>query len=215
MATRVTFKRKKRSYGAKHYNSKLNNRQKNEVKQLINGVIEMKSIDNGGNPTSSDIPTISKWFAVPQGTGQAARIGNEIQASHMELRYSLASADTFNILRVIVFQWREDDATVGPVYTDILYRPSTSVSWHNALYNYDQRESYKILYDKRHFVDADNQAKDTFVSTKIKVPHKKIIFNGSGATDGKNMIYVLFVSDSALAGHPGFMNQARLYYRDA
>lgn len=207
---------KKRNYKKTAKAGKLNQRQKKEVKQILHGNLELKTADEGGAPTVSNVPTVSKWFALAQGVGNSQRIGNQIDCSHMELSYELTTGDTTNVLRIIVFQWREDDIAIGPVYTDILYRPNSSVPYTNALYNFDNRGSYKILYDKKHFIDADNDVVSAFGHKKyIKIPHSKIDFNGAGATTGKNMIYVLSVSDSAAAAHPGFINQSRLYYRDA
>lgn len=211
--------RKKRTYAKK--GTKLNIRQKKEVKQIVNGSVELKTFDEGGAPTVSSTPTVSAQMQIPQGVNQSQRVGNDITASHLQIKYqlqndTLVGNDASNTIRIIYFQWREDDTVNIPTVNDILYRPNTSVPWVNALYHFDKRESFKILYDRRHEIAFNTSNPVAFGDRSfIKLPHKKISFNVTNGSTGKNKIYCLFVSDSGAVPHPSFVNQARLYYRDA
>lgn len=202
-----------------HYtkNAKLNPRQKKEVKQLVKGNIELKSVDSiGVANTSSTTPTVAKWLSLAQGTGNSARIGNEVTISRIHLRYNMVAGDATNVIRVILFQWLDDDTLVNPTYDDILYRGGTLEPYTNCLYNYDKRHQYRILYDKRHVVDNDNpNAQQNFGEDKYcKGFVKKMQFDSSLLT-GKGMIYGLYVSDSGTVAHPAIDIHVRMYYRDA
>ncbi len=216
MPTRVTFQRKRRTNYRKKPQYPLNPRQKVEVKKMIQSNIELKSFDEAlGGVTVSDTPIIARWFAITQGVGNTQRIGNQINCKYMQLKYQMSAGDNTNIMRYIVFQWREDNLGNAPSVDDILYRGANSNPWTNALYNYDNRHQYTILYDRRHQLDYDNPT-DTFGgSNYLKIKHKKMDYPIPAAITGTNAIYILVVSDSAAGNHPIITNQGRLYYYDA
>jgi len=206
---------KKHNYKGPKKSVKLNPIQKKEVKNILYKNLELKSFDVGGNPTVSSAPSITKWFSIPQGTGNSQRIANEITASHIMLSYSCLVGDAQNTIRFILFQWHDDDLSATPTAADILFLASSN-DYTNAMYSFDNRDKFKILYDKRHRVEASGPGSVALAKNyRVKVPHKTISYNGGGALTGKNMIYQLLVSDSTLTPHPTVMNCGRLLYRDA
>lgn len=196
---------------------KLTYRQKKEVKQMIGRNMELKSIDETGGASAPALGLITRWFNIPQGTGNTQRIGNDINATHLELQYDITQADAFNRVRVIVFQWALDDATAVPTINDILFVGATN--YFNALYNFDNRDKYKILHDRRYLLENTSVGISSVPKSspiyKLKIPHKQILFNGSGATTGRFMIYQLLCSDSASVPNPNVVTNIRLIYRDA
>lgn len=217
----MPYQRKRRYNGYKKRKAvkgpKLTYRQKKEVKQLIGRNMELKSIDESGSASPTNLGTIARWFAIPQGSGNTQRIGNDITATHLELQYDITVADAFNKVRFIVFQWAVDDASEVPIMSDILFTGTTN--YFNALYNFDNRDKYKILHDRRYLVENSSVGSASIPKSshifKLKVPHKQILFNGAGATTGRYMIYQLLVSDSAAVPNPTVTTNIRLLYRDA
>lgn len=219
MATRVTFKKKKRSYGGKRYKPKLNPVQKDEVKQLINNSQETKKYEISGNTTFNSSATVAARFAIVQGSQEDERIGTDLGESHMEIKYRvycdslLGTPDAYNNVRVIYFQWRENNALGTPTAAAILTLGSAN-DYVNALYNYENRMSYKILHDRVHNVSYQNGVCANVHRKFVKIPHK-IRFNDVNGTQAFNQIYILVVSDSTTVPHPNVMNTTRLYFKDA
>lgn len=204
-----------KNYAARKEPNKLTPIQKKEVKAILYKNMELKSFDSGGNPSAGLLGTISKSFSIPQGSANSQRVGNDITAAYMQISYMCTLVDVTNIARVIYFQWHEDDQVSVPVITDILFLAGGN-DYTNALYNFDHRDKYKILYDKRHRLEASSVGSQVVVKDlRVAIPHKNIAFNGGGLTTGKNMIYQLLISDSAITPHVVFMNCQRILYRDA
>lgn len=189
--------------------------QKKQVNTIVKKKQEIKVFDVAGNSTFDVVGTMAKWFAIPQGTDVSQRIGNDIRATHISLNYNIQLADPFNQIRIILFQWHEDDAVDVPTKDSILYTAGIS-SYINALTFFSNKDKYKILLDRTHTVAPGNSLGSNYKFTVpyIKVPHTRMSFNGS-ATNGKNMIYMFAVSDSTTVSHPVVSMQARLHYRDA
>ena len=214
MATRRPMMRKQATSKSTTNAQKLTAEQKRQVKMLLTKQLELKSYDIGGGPTVSSVANITHLTPLPQGSGQSQRVGNEIVCSHAELSYELAIGDTINWIRVIMFQWHEDNGISVPTTPDILFTPA-STNFGMNLYHFDERHRFKILFDKVHRLEANSLGSTIFVKDlRIKIPHKTLTYNGS-ATNGQNQLYLWVVSDSALAAHPAIIWQARLLYRDA
>lgn len=187
---------------------------KKQVKMLLTKNLELKSYDNGGVATISNVAIVSHQSAIPQGNAQSQRVGNEIVASYAEISYMLTIGDALNWVRIIYFQWHEDNAISVPTIADLLYTLGGTNPGMNLLH-FDERHRFKVIYDKVHRLEATSTGSTLFVKDlRVKIPHKTIAYNGT-ATTGQNQIYVAVVSDSALGPHPTFNNQFRLLYRDA
>lgn len=145
---------------------------------------------------------------VPPGTSSNQRVGMTIQPVVLNLKVNAVIADTYNIIRCIVFRWIDDDTVNAPLVTDILL-PTPSVLQFPNQY---QTASYQILMDKRWILN-NYSAHTCLFSKKLKL--KKLIrFNGSGTT-GFGHIYVLLISDSGSASHPVYTIASRLDYYDS
>lgn len=214
---------KRRYTRSRRYNRKgasLNPRQKKEVKMIINKNLELKSVDAtyGGAASAPLAGVITAMFPIAQGTGNSQRVGNDVNASYTQIQWQgvISSSDPTNELRVIIFQWSLDNASAVPTVADILYTAG-GMAGYNALYNFDNRDKYKILYDRSVFLEAGSVGSSTvsYGPIKLKIPHKTMLFNGGGATTGRYMLYNLICSDSAGIPHPTVNLQSRLVYRDA
>lgn len=149
-----------------------------------------------------DTGTFSKMTGVPQGTTDVTRIGDRLEISNLKVRYDIKPAVTEANLRVIVFQYLEDDAT-APVLGSVL---ETGVV--NAFANWDEVRSnkVKIMYDRMLRVPASSDADVFAKETRLnfygkKVPRKFIQFDNATST-GNNHVYCLLLSDKATTGGP-------------
>lgn len=214
--------RKKGRYVRKSTNRKgksLNPRQKKEVKMILNKHTELKSLDVPyiGTVSADLTGACYKWFSVGQGAASNQRIGDDIEVSYIQFKYDWFIADSYNIVRVLVFQWALDDASTVPTVADILGTASGAAPY-NALLNFNNRDKYKILYDKRLLLQSTStgSVSTPFSSGTItcRPSHKKMLYN-TGATTGRYMIYTLLCSDSSAVGHPTISVIPRIVYRDS
>jgi hypothetical protein len=213
----------------------LSKQQKRQVKQLINSQVELKSFFNttGFTPIST-VGSILKLSSVPQGATQAQRVGDDLKTKVLRFRYNIqvgatgliAAADEFNTVRVIIFRWLEDDGGYIPTVGNIL-QASSSTNVSLQLYNFDDSDLYKILYDSAHVVYNTpmwNGAAVTWfhgVGANYVTPHthslqlgNRTIHYNIGGLSAKGSLYVLLVSDSAFAPNPSVEFTSALEYFD-
>lgn len=160
--------------------------------------------------SSSTTPGIVSMTDVSQETssaGDSVRSGDEIYITSFQFRYYLTVGDSYNVIRMMFFQWQQDDT---PTAADIL--ADTSSNPVLSPYRKDTSGHYKILYDKVHVLDTYNtvQKASGFISKSLK---KKIKYDG-GTTTGQNKIYFLNVSDSAAVAHPSYFLTTQLNFKD-
>jgi len=128
------------------------------------------------------------------------RDGSRVQPLSLRVDAVLEKADEWNIARIIIFQCRT-------AYTGI----SQLLQTYPTAGDYDVWSTYnrvnmgnniKILFDRRYFLDTYHPRK----VIKWKCPKKylkQIQYNGNGINDyTKNMIFMVFFSDSGAALHP-------------
>lgn len=211
---------------------KLSKRQKNEVKTLISRRSELKfKIQNQSSTAISSTASIAAIFVVGQGISDQQRIGDSLNwCGTLELNLQVvnglgATGDNYSNVRVILFQWHPSTTDYVPVTSDILLAgPSTNPDIH-SVYNHDNRQLYTIIHDKVYRtmgnVNTTNSVVTTLTSTgvmQIRIPtkrlQKKAQFTG-GANTGTNQIFMIQVSDSALATHPTTTWAGKVFYRDS
>jgi len=169
------------------------------------------SIGSGG--------TLFPLCGVPQGDAQSTRVGDFIHARKLVFNYSLytANADIVTTIRLIFFKWRPSTALTVPVIANILEAPASS----NVLshFNFQLQENYSILWERQYNVAGT--ATNPTVTSSIGGTGMSIPLKGNNdmdfslaATFGSNQIYLLALSDSALAPFPLLNFSARLYYED-
>lgn len=182
------------------------------VKKGVKKMSEWKFLTTyayGGIDNAGSIVSLSD---VAQGDTDNTRNGDSLFASSLGMRYHWVGADAYNTMRLIIFQWNQDDVpSVGDILLDVGVVSSCTEN-----YNTDQASHYKIMYD--HTITATQAVtgqgySGPFMAKKLRVPRSKIQFNGGG-TVGTGKIYYLALSDSAAASHPSLLFTSRLNYRD-
>lgn len=163
-----------------------------------------------GGTASSTTAGIADVATVPQSAGAStdqSRVGDELYLRSFQIRYAFIAADAYNICRLIVFQWHQDDS---PLADDILADITYGVM---SPYRKDTKGHYTILMDNVHVVDTNNPAeyRKKFISRGFK---KKIRYD-AGSTTGQNKIFFLHVSDSSAVTHPSLRIETQINFMDA
>ena len=101
----------------------------------------------------TDLGTIYDLNFIPQGDSDSSRDGDSITAMSYQLRYSLAVGDNTNLVRLVVFQWKDLNSAPSP--GQILPYTSSTLAVH-APYRHDTKPMFKILADKVVILDNDD-----------------------------------------------------------
>jgi len=210
--------------------------QKQAVRQIAKGVTrgeeEVKYFPFG----FVTISAVATGFVVPmsqitQGATATTRVGESVRPKHFKFQYKIiasantviASADQYNITRVIFFRWHDDSTTALPVLADILVN-NVDADFTLANYNRDQATRYTILYDRCHVLVNTPVWNGTTVlyevgpgsvgcvESSIKL-RGSMNFRGAAIT-GTEQVFMLIVSDSSFTPHPQIDCQCETSYTD-
>lgn len=186
------------------------------VKRMISKESETKFHDLSDYVNAIDnTGTVVRLTGVQQGITDSTRIGDKLTLRALKYKLFLTIADTYNIFRVIMFQWYVNTTLRVPQYADIMQEAGGAVtSWLSPI-TYDYENQHHVISDKIYTVDSvKNQT--FFVNRKFRMKYirKTINFTAAGA-EGSNHLYMLIVSDSAAIAHPTWSIQSRTYYDDA
>lgn len=154
--------------------------------------------------------------------GQSQRLANEITIKSIQFNYTLYQGDDSNVVRMIIFQWMQQDISNFPIVGDIVMGTGGTAPWLEPR-NYQNKANYKILYDHTHNLSAaagNNSVitRHVQLAGKLKLKNLKASdnnTNGFGATLIKGNIYYMFVSDSSVVSHPSITMKVRLLFTDA
>lgn len=133
--------------------------------------------------------------------------------SSIDIRGYLTKADTTNKVRLIVFQWKVPMQYHTPTAANILenYAGDGTLDLVRD-YNYDNRKSFRILYDKLYSMNSTVES--VLIKTRLRRFTKKLQYDGAG-TNHQNGVYVMLLSDSAAASHPQLDLKVTKYYTDS
>lgn len=174
--------------------------------------VEFKHYTAYNSISVSTTATLTDLSVITQGDTDTSRDGDELRATTISMRYYVAGYDDTNFVRIILFQWHPDTT---PIVADILNAVVTAGFLAN--YEVDRAENYKIMYDRTHAVVANysgQQNTSNFVYKKLRIPRPKMKFYNATAV-GTNKIWMLTISDSSVAAHPGVAINTKLNFYDA
>lgn len=180
------------------------------VRREIESYAEKMYFPAPSNLSVSSTPNVVSLSDVAQGDADTNRDGDQLSLTSIEFRGYIATGDTTNVLRFIIFQWYPNDSFYPPTASDILL---TAASGFISPYSHDGRFQFKILYDRSFSMSTNWQPYLTFHKYVTKGFRRKIQYNAGGTT-GVNKIYLLLVSDSSAAPHPTISYYSKLNYRD-
>ena len=203
----------------------LNNRLE---KKFVDSYLPYTMMDRNGNFTRVSYNGIA-GAEIIRGTGENNRIGDRIKPVKLELRLSTyydpssvgVLANPTHQVRVIIFKWNEDIASVTPTSASILQYPSVGIGAYNQItspYNHGQvrQADFKIVYDKTFSVGSSSPAR--VITKKFKLQGNLDFTYNSDAGGGTGHYYVWCSADDASGAHtPSVQLQyhTRLHYVDA
>lgn len=145
------------------------------------------------------------------GATDTSRSGDQLTLQSLKFNYSLVLGDSFNLFRVIIFQWYPLD-TVAPSPGDLLQAVGT-VDSPLSTYEHDRRFQKHVLYDKLH--NLHTYQPQIVKKVKITKFKKNRIQYAGGTTTGQNKIYVLVISDSSTVSHPSILWRTKILFKDS
>lgn len=163
--------------------------------------------------------------SISQGTQDTQRIGDRIQLKsilvRLLLQYNTNPQDRTPLIRIIVFQWKEDNGAVAPLPQNILQSATGGVPGDVLRpYTLDTNQTYKVLFDKI-FSLSINAGSDTIVSDiYINKKFGKLIEYSNAVTTGTNQIYLMAVTSdnigiTTLGELPLMTMRSRVRYTDS
>lgn len=196
---------------------------KGYVRKLVRKEIETKFFDkytaNGiGLPDPADASGSAFYIlsAIPQGAGDSARDGDKCRVRALMLRGEVFGADSTNVLRLIVFQYKSNTSLHAVAVNELLQSLYVGTAYApHAPYTHDYQNQFIVLYDRQIYTDTLSHPSVPFtIKVKLKYAKKQIAFT-AGGTNGSNHIYFLCLSDSTAVQHPSIAFISRLWYDDA
>ncbi len=188
---------------------------KQQVKSMINSKINLSLehkyfVGNVSNFTDST-GNVVNMTAIPQGDTDLSRDGDACTFSRLDVRGVVYGADTTNMIRLVLFQWKpQSTPTLGLIFQDLAtWGPITPLT-------HDTRDQYHVLDDR---LLATSLNGPNAVSFDFSVPKNRLLkqqcrFQG-GTTTGSNLIYLGLVTDSAAATHPLVQYNTKVWFHDA
>ncbi len=193
----------------------LSKRQTKQVKRIAQSLGEKNrntTIQNAVLPEADDLLVVD-LIAIAQGDGTGQRVGAEINSAGIELEYMFFGTGVEQVVRLMLVQWKEDTQTAVPTAV-LLFTASASTNAPLSDTSYENRKSFKVLYDKSHALGVTG---NEVATRRVRIPGskmlQKIIFNGT-ATTGFNHVFLIAWSSELVAGSPAalsFVNTLRFY----
>lgn len=175
---------------------------KKMVQSQINKNVETKFLDTGfisqaisTTPSSYGISNLSR------GTGRNERTGDRVHCTGLYLSLTLAGADAYNQLRMVVYTPRDQD-------------DSLSTLGLNAPID---KDLYKVHLDRSYITCASGNNPIVRIREYVRYKGigKPVFYDGTTTTPTKNVFKVTFVSDSGAVTHPDINGNIRWYFKDA
>lgn len=207
----------------------------NAIKRLITNREEVKYFTGNYAASATTTGAIVDLSAIVQGFNKTQRVGDAVRIKSMHFTWSataqsggiVSAADEYNNCRMLFFRWKENSGAIAPVVANILDATSGAPF---AMYNFDQRKIYKIVYDRTMTVfnnpvydgtsvksfqgngSVKFSANNNLGLSRIGAPTINFINN---STDGTGKLFALVVGDSSFTPHPTMTLAWTIEYTDA
>ncbi len=153
-----------------------------------------------------------------QGVQSGQFTGEEVRQQFISVRGKVQQQDSSNICRMVMFspsQQGLEQLKSGVDLSELFYNPARAIysAWRTPLVD-------KIYKDKLFVLNASVGQNDAIRMIRInqRLGGKKYRFmenSAAGTTGGGNVIYLGFISDSDVVGHPAVEFESILYYKDS
>ena len=198
-------------------------RQDATVSQVIRKMREFSDLkytdvgSTGGVSTSGTI--VNMTGSLTRGdNGINNFLGNTVTPTGLRIKYSWTTDQTYNHVRVLVFQWFADGT---PTVSEVLQTNSTLYACLSAI-NVSSKNVVRVLHDKT-FIVAPTAGGDSAVTgyghayRDVYIPGsrlKPIRFNSGTNTCQDGNIFMLLVSDDAAVSYPTCSYYGRISFTD-
>lgn len=178
-----------------------------KVERRVNNVMRAQdlhsqqiTLENSNVPTAGNLNLLN---GIAQGDDITSRESNDVYITSVSGICTFQVYDSFNTIRTLII-WDKQPNGAIPVLSDIFqgYSSALTSTPENAQRR-DTFDRFKFVYDKVFTLDTYNPSR----VLRFRVPvRKKAKYTGAGGTIASiasGALYVLFVSDSSAAPHPG------------
>ncbi len=187
------------------------------VKREFDKRVEWKHfVTNQAAVTVTKVGAVVGSSGVAQGPKDTERIGDSLRATSMDIKWGVegnAAGPQCQAVRCILVVWNTNVApTIASVITIVAGIETM------AIYNTDNAEQYKVLYDRTVVVSANvaNSKKCTGqIRRKIRIPeHLRDMKFSAASTTGTHKLYWLQISNET-TNPPSIDSTFRLNYSDS
>lgn len=170
----------------------------------------------GGTPINPiySSTNMTQAYSCIKGTGENERVGEKIQPTSIEVRYSAYRGNADSLLRFLVV--RVLDVTAGYTTNDVLSATHVnSLNYITAPYQLGRasRKKFQVLHDETVLLD-DAKQNNVHRHFYVKVAKKSSVVYNSTGTNEAGQIYFGWISDNALATAPSLTYDIVARYRD-
>lgn len=220
---RRRYKRRGRRRGYKRSSGSSYRTMKKIAKQAVSSYdrkhTELKYIDtiNSTSPTYNGV--IIDISNISNGTDEHTRIGVKVQPHSLYFNgecVGSSQSNSYNEVRFLIFQWKQPSGLNPPTVAQILALTASNQTPHSP-YVWDQRDQFRIIYDKTRIIDSttDNSNISAVTWKKFfKLEKLHTIQFDNGFNTGSYRIYFLAVSDGAVY-NPTIYYYTRLTFTDS
>lgn len=167
--------------------------------------------------TITSAGTVTPLTNIAQGVTVNQRVGDSalLEALFLNFDVNVANSDVFTTSRILVFQWLVNTALHVPVIADILQTASTL-----SMVNFNTSNQYIVLLDELIFQSglATAPTATSLVgrshAISVSSAKKRLEWNAA-VTTGSNQIFILYISDSAIAPFPGLNYTSRVLFDES
>lgn len=185
------------------------------IKRVISKTAEHKYFDATASDTSlintDDTSLLAAFqYAIPQGSGQSEREGNQIFMKGVNMRALITCLSLCSMRMLLLLIDRGDNAVVGEVGTDFDY---TNISLLGHLPRDVDNYKYKVIMDKT--IDLDPDSKGSVTMNKYFKINKKCHWPSSTTSDDHTNRLLLFVyTNQSVVSNLSVDISSRCFFRD-
>lgn len=209
------FKSKRRAPRNRKGDYRMKKIARQEAQKVVSKKVESKVHDVNQAVSAVDWSAFTSVFSLTNGLtrGNLATqyVGDSIMPSHLRIRYSLAAADSTNLVRVVVIQNIAGGIPLG----NTTFQSTGNNRAPLSAYDLDYSSTYRVLYDEFFALGLGTDSGLLTGDIRIKSNKLRKITYTAGAVVSTGDIYLIAISDSGVSVHPTIQFYSRLYFKDA
>lgn len=196
---------------------KLNASQRLQVARMVKKTEETKYFyTQTAGIGVSNVATITSLAEIAVGDTDNDRIANDVTLKGLKANLTLLASDATQILRLLIFKWKENDNFNAPTVAQLIEPGPTGAPDVWSLHTTHSKKSVVWLYDELFVFSAGGSASNIIQKRQLSIPIKGTMeFYNQVNTRGTDKIYFLVISDSSAVTHPTMFASWELAYTDS